>query len=96
MIKGSQRSFLKSLANPLKSLLQIGKDGVSDDFVSHLEQTLEQKELVKVSILKNCKLDATEVANELAQRTGAEFVQAIGSKFVLYRRSIENPQIKLP
>jgi len=96
LIKGSQRSYLKSLANPLKPLLQMGKEGVSEEFVNHLDQLLEQKELVKVSILKNCTLDASEVANGLAEKLGAEFVQAIGSKFVLYRKSTENPQIKLP
>lgn len=96
MLKGKQRSYLKGLANRLKPIAQIGKHGISDSFINQLDELLENKELVKVNILETSLLSAKEVANELAQRTNSEFVQAIGNKFVLYREAKEEPVIELP
>ncbi|NLN14457.1 MAG: ribosome assembly RNA-binding protein YhbY [Tissierellia bacterium] len=96
MITGKQRSYLKSLAHKIDPIFQIGKNGLTENFIKQLDEALEARELIKVKILKNSFLDATEVASELAERLGAEFVQSIGNKFVLYRESKENKKIELP
>ncbi|MDD7183394.1 YhbY family RNA-binding protein [Peptostreptococcus porci] len=96
MLKGKQRAYLKSLANGMKPITQIGKDGVSTDFLESLDDMLRARELVKVNILENSGLDAKECANFVCEKLRCEFVQAIGSKFTVYRKNIENPKIVFP
>ncbi|WFD11528.1 YhbY family RNA-binding protein [Tepidibacter hydrothermalis] len=96
MLKGKQRSYLKAMANKTKSITQIGKEGVTEAFLKQLEGALEAREIVKVTVLENSGLDAKETANEVAKAVRGEFVQAIGSKFTIYKKNIENPKIDLP
>lgn len=96
MLTGKQRSYLKGLANGLKPITQIGKSGLTDAFLEQLDLALDARELVKVSILETSGLDTKETANEVAKRVRAEFVQAIGNKFVVYRKNHDNPKIEIP
>jgi len=93
---GKQRSYLKAMANGLATKAQIGKEGISDAVLLQLDQILEAREIVKVHVLENCQLSAKEAANEAAEALKAEFVQAIGRKFVIYRESKDNKTIELP
>lgn len=85
MITGKQRSYLKSLANGIEATVFIGKDDLTENIINEIDNILEAREIVKVKIQESCLLDPKETANELAGRLKAEFVQAIGRKFVLYR-----------
>ncbi|HLR21736.1 MAG TPA: ribosome assembly RNA-binding protein YhbY [Tissierellaceae bacterium] len=96
MLTGKQRSYLKSLAHDLEPIFQIGKHGLSENFVKQVEEALETRELIKIKILQNSVLEPKETAIELAERANGEFVQSIGSKFVLYKESEENKTIELP
>lgn len=96
MITGKQRSYLKGIANSIDPIFQLGKNGLSDNFIQQVNDALKTREIVKVNVLKNCMLDPAAVASELAEVLGAEFVQSIGRKFVLYRQSDENATIVLP
>ncbi|SCY17502.1 YhbY family RNA-binding protein [Alkaliphilus peptidifermentans] len=96
MLTGKQRSYLKGIANSEKPITQIGKSGVTDSFLEQLDLALEAREIVKISILESSLLDAKDTANEVAEQLDAEFVQAIGNKFVIYRKSTKNPKIQLP
>jgi len=96
LLTGKQRSFLKAKANTIDPIFQLGKNGLTENFVKQVDDALEAREIVKVNVLKNCALDPTEVANELVEGLSAEFVQSIGRKFVIYRESIENKKIELP
>ncbi|MGO1368002.1 MAG: ribosome assembly RNA-binding protein YhbY [Senegalia sp. (in: firmicutes)] len=96
MITGKQRSFLKKKSHDMDSILQIGKNGLSDNLIEQVDEALEARELIKLNVLNNNLLDAKEVANELAEKTNSEFVQAIGNKIILYRESEENKKINLP
>lgn len=98
MLKGKQRAYLRGLANKTKAIMQIGKEGVSEGVLTQLEEMLEAREIVKVSILENSGLEVKDTANEVCEKVGAEFVQAIGSKFTIYRQSSEkeNRNIVLP
>ena len=69
---------------------------LAEGYLKQLEQILESRELVKVNIQKNSFLDTKEAANEVAKSLQAEFVQAIGRKFVIYREAQEDPVIELP
>lgn len=96
LLTGKQRSYLKGLANNLDPIFQLGKNGLSENFINQVEEALETREIIKIKILQNCDLEAKEVAVELAEKLDAEFVQSIGSKFVLYKESTENKKIDLP
>lgn len=96
MLTGKQKRFLRSQAHHLNAVTQVGKGGVSDNMIHQLYLALEAHELIKVSILQNCEEDKHVVAEELAERSGAELVQLIGKQVVLYKESRENKQIELP
>ena len=96
MITGKQRSYLKKLAHDLDPIVFIGKNDLTENIIREIDSLLELRELVKVKIQEGSLLDAKETANEVAEILGTEFVQAIGRKFVLYRRAKEEPQIVLP
>lgn len=96
MITSKQRSYLRSLAHNIDPVVYIGKAGVTENVIKEIDQALEARELVKVKIQEGCELAAKDVANDILPGLGAEFVQAIGRKFTLYRESKENKQIELP
>ena len=82
-----QRSKLRSLAQTLEPIGQIGKGGISDNMVAGLSSALEARELIKVTVLKNAEDEAKYLADDLAAELDAEVVCTIGHKIVLYRRS---------
>ncbi len=96
MITSKQRSFLRSLAHELEPTVYIGKSGMTENIVKEMDTGLETRELVKVKLQESCDLSPKEIANELAQTLNAEYVQAIGRKFALYRESKDHKQIELP
>lgn len=92
-----QRAKLKSIAMTQEAILNIGKESLTEEFLSATEEALEARELVKISVLKNCDDDIKEIANAIAEHTNSEVVQIIGHKIVIYRmaRKPENRKIKL-
>jgi len=99
MISGKQRSYLKGLANNLKPIIQVGKEGVSDNFLDQYLETIASKELVKINVLDSSPEDAKEVSRIICERTNSEFVSVLGRKVVLYRRPDKKKDeilIKLP
>ena len=98
MITGKQRSYLRKLGQGLDPLVFIGKNDVTDTVIQELDKLLTARELVKVKIQEGSLLEAKPVANELAEMLNADFVKAIGRKFVLYRPAPkkEDRKIELP
>lgn len=96
MLTGKQRSYLKGLAHNLKPLTQLGKDGISDAFLDQVSVLLDQHELIKINVLDNSMESAEHAAIEVANALNAEFVQAIGNKFVIYRQSRIDPMLEIP
>ena len=87
MLTSRERAYLRALSNPLETILQVGKAGITENLVKQVADALEARELVKLRVLENALLTAREAAEPLAEATGAEVVQTIGARFVLYRRS---------
>lgn len=87
MLTGKQRAYLRKLSHGIEPIFQIGKDGVTDEVLTGIAQALNKRELVKVHILENALLNTRETCDSVAAQLDAEPVQAIGSKFVIYRRS---------
>ena len=95
MLTGKQRSQLKSLAHKLSPAASIGKAGLTDTVIKTIDEYLAANELIKVSIQQGIELDSKTVCNEIADRLGAEFVQAIGRRFVLYRQAQDPEKRKI-
>ena len=96
MITGKQRAYLRKLAHDLDVIFQIGKNGIEATFLKQVEEALEKRELIKLSVLENSGLDAREASDLICKALKAEGVQAIGSKLVLFKQSKKKPTIELP
>lgn len=96
MLTTKQRAYLKGLAMNLTPIFQIGKSSLTPEFTKGIDEALEARELVKISVLNNCLDDPRELGNTVAERTRSELVQVIGKKIVLYRESKEKKRIELP
>ena len=90
MLNARDKKILRAQAQQYRSLFQIGKDGISDNLIATLEDSLRAHELVKLNLLKTAPLSTAEAAAMLAQATDSELVHSIGRTFVLYRRSKKN------
>lgn len=86
-MNSKQRAYLKGLAMKLEPIAHIGKKGITDSLITELDSVLEARELVKISVLQNADFKAKQVIEDLANATGAEPVQTIGNKIVLFRVS---------
>ena len=71
----------------ISATVQIGKNGLTDSVIEQISTSLDDHELVKVGVLKTADITAKGIIAEVAEALGAEPVQAIGNKIVLYRRS---------
>lgn len=95
-MNSKQRAYLGSLASSMTPIFQIGKASLTPEIITALDEALEKRELIKVSVLKNCIDDPREIAAMIGERTHSEVVKVIGKKMVFYRQPKKNPKIKLP
>lgn len=91
-----QRAYLKSLASNLEPIFQIGKSSLTPEVTEAIGEAFNTRELIKVTVLKNCLDDPKEIAAVVAERTHSQVVQVIGKKIVLYKESKEHKKINLP
>ncbi|AXH98948.1 ribosome assembly RNA-binding protein YhbY [Sporosarcina sp. PTS2304] len=96
MLTSKQKSFLRSEAHHLDPIFQIGKSGLTDAILAQIDEALEARELLKVSVLQNCEEDKKEIAEKIGAHKQIEVVQVIGNVIVLYRESTEKKRIQLP
>ncbi|MBO7274553.1 MAG: ribosome assembly RNA-binding protein YhbY [Clostridia bacterium] len=96
MITSKQRAYLRSLANPIPTIMQIGKGGITENLLKTVSDALEARELIKLHVLENSGEDAYDLLQNLAAELGAEPVAVVGRKIVLYRASEKKPVIVLP
>lgn len=91
-----QRAYLRGLANTMEPIIHVGKDGVNENMVQQADEALTARELIKGAVLQNSPTTAREVIQALCEGTGAEPVQCIGNRFVIYRARKKDPKIILP
>ena len=96
MLNGKRRAYLRKMANTLDPVFQVGKGGVSEEMCLQIGNCLEARELIKLRVLENSGYTPREAAEEIAEKTSAEVVSVVGSKFVLYRESKTKRVIELP
>ncbi len=90
-----QRSYLKGLAMTMDPIFQIGKSSVTPELIAAIAEALEARELIKITVLKNCLDDGRSIAEVLAERTRSEVVQVIGKKIVLYKPAKDEAKRKI-
>ena len=96
MLTSKQRGYLRGLAHPIETILMIGKGEITDNIVKQADDALKARELIKGKVLENSGYSSREAAELIAEKCGAEVVQVIGSKFVLYKKNEDEPKIVLP
>jgi len=95
-LTGKQARHLRGLGHSLKPLLQLGKSGVSPEFLQKVGEHLERHELIKIKMLQNCTLDLAQVGVEIAENLNCGVAQKIGKTLLLYRPRQKDPVIVLP
>ena len=94
-LTSKQRSQLRGIAAGEDTIVRVGKGGINDALVASVNDALRARELVKGRVLENSMLTAREACDALSEACGAEQVQVIGTKFVLYKRNPKEPKIVL-
>lgn len=95
-ITSKQRAYLKSLAMNIDPIFNIGKASLTEEIVNAVNEAFNNRELIKVGVLKNCIDDSKLIAEALAENTDSIVVQVIGKKIVLYKKDKDDPKIMLP
>jgi RNA-binding protein len=95
MLTSKQRAKLRGLANPMETILQVGKGGINDALIKQVNDALTARELIKMRVLETSPESLREISEKLAEATASEVVQTIGTRFVLYRRNSKKPVIEL-
>ena len=95
MLNSRQRAQLRGMANDMETIFQVGKCGITENTIKQVTDALEARELIKLRILETCPTSVRETADEIAEKTAADVVQVIGTRFVLYKESKNNKTIKL-
>ena len=95
-LTSKQRAYLRSLASKETALFQIDKSNLTPEIVQAVEEAFNNREIVKLSVLKNAVEDPFAMGEALAERSGSTLVEIIGRKIVLYKPFKDEPEIKLP
>ena len=91
-----QRAYLMSQASTMNPIFQIGKASLTPEIIDALDDALEKRELIKVSVLKNCADDPHEIASVIGERTHSHVVKVIGKKMIFFRQAKKNTKYNLP
>jgi len=95
MLTSKQRSALRGIASTYETIFQVGKNGIQDTLIAQVNDALRARELIKLRVLDNSPYTAREAADEIAEKTGADVVQVVGSRFVLFKRNPKDPVINI-
>ncbi len=95
MLNSRQRAQLRGMANSYDAIFQVGKGGINDQIIKQVDEALEARELIKMRVLETCPDTSRVAADTIAKSVGADVVQVIGYRFILYRESKNNKNIKL-
>ncbi|MCR5665784.1 MAG: ribosome assembly RNA-binding protein YhbY [Eubacterium sp.] len=95
-LTSKQRAYLKSLSSTMDPVLNIGKASLTPEIITAIEEAFHNRELIKISVLKNCFDDPKQMAQMIAERSNSTVVHVIGKKIVLYKPFKKDPVIVLP
>ena len=96
MLTSKQRAYLRAMSQSLDTIFQVGKGGITDEMCTQIANALEARELIKARVLENSGYTAKDAANEIAEKIDCDVVSCVGSRFVLYKESVNKKRIELP
>ena len=83
-----ERAAWRAKANSLEPIIQIGKEGITDNLITQIDDTLDVRELIKIRVhLETAPESPKQFAPKLAEALQAEVIQVIGGVIVLYRKA---------
>lgn len=92
-MNSKDRAYLRSLANTITPIIQVGKIGVNDNLIKQVDDALEARELIKINVLETSPLEADEIAVQIAKKVNCTVVQVLGRKITLYRKRVKDSKI---
>ena len=92
-MNSKDRAYLRSLANTIEPILQVGKSGINNNLIKQVNDALEARELIKITVLETAPEDANDVSIELSNSTNSIVVQVLGRKITLYRKRKKDSKI---
>ena len=96
IMTSKQRAYLRGLANSITPIFQIGKSGISDNLIKQLDDALEARELIKITVLRNAPDGVRDFGEEIAESTNSTLVQVVGNRITLFRQRKKDSKIVLP
>ncbi len=94
-MNSKDRAYLRSLANTMDPILQVGKSGINENLIKQVDDALEARELIKLTVLETSPDSALEIGNQLAEKTACTLVQVMGRKITLYRKRAKDSKINI-
>ena len=94
-MNSKDRAYLRSLANTVEPILQVGKSGITDNLIKQVNDALEARELIKITVLETAPEDAKETAIKLSSNSNSVVVQVLGRKITLYRKRKKDSKISI-
>ena len=94
-MNSKDRAYLRGLANTIEPIFQVGKLGINDNLIKQVDDALEARELIKLTVLETAPNDAKDIAIELANNTNSVVVQVMGRKITLYRKRVKDSKINI-
>ena len=94
-LTSKERAYLRSLANTMDPIFQYGKEGMSENFIKQIDDAIEVRELIKISVLENADADVKELASEICEKAHCQSVQIIGRRIVFYRQARDKNKRKI-
>lgn len=91
-----QRAYLRGLSNRIEAIFQLGKNGINDNLIKQLDDALEARELIKITVLETAPDSAKNLSFEISEKTNSIVVQVIGNKITLFRQRKKDSKIELP
>ena len=95
MLNSKQRAALRGIAGTMDTIFQVGKGGINEALISQVSDALRKRELIKLRVRDNSAYTSREAAEEIAEKTGADVVQVIGNRFVIFKRNPKEPVIDI-
>ncbi|HEX3019857.1 MAG TPA: ribosome assembly RNA-binding protein YhbY [Chitinispirillaceae bacterium] len=93
-LNSKQRQYLKGLGHSLKPVIQVGKDGLSEQVLASISKALDDHELIKINILETADLSREEASEQISSALKAAIVQTLGRKILLFRKNEQKTDSK--
>ena len=94
-MNSKDRAYLRSLANTVEPILQVGKSGITDNLIKQVNDALEARELIKITVLETAPEDAKETAIKLSNNSNSVVVKEKKKKITLYRKRKKDSKISI-